>query len=439
VAARGVSIILSYFLAVGLLQVRVLDAADSTQSTPAGAQNDAADIEPGMKCLVTAALECEIKEVTEDKILIYITAIREAEQGVPMLSKVPYTSRLFQNVGVANVETRVVFSIPRDRIKQIVPIADNAPPKQEHVRQAVEHLKAAGLDEMARAVARQANQAACEQPLAELAEERNDFTALPQSTAGTRTEMQHRGTHQESPADRERPQVLVDLKVIEVSLTKLQECGSDFDVLSLSGLLPTKSSADQRGRDKIAFGILDRNSAKVLKAISRLQEAGLVKILAEPTLVTVSGRPATFRSGGEFPVLIPQSDGEVTVEFREYGTRVDLVPLDLGNGKLRLEIRPVISELDLSRSVTVGDTKVPGLRVRTVDAAFELMPGQTMAIAGLLQEVPMSADASKGDRKQETEKIGLIVLATPRLIEGAWLPPVSDARSSDAPVKPTLR
>jgi hypothetical protein len=89
--------------------------------------NKALEVSPGTKCVITAELECEIHAVNEDVVLVTVTAIREAEQGVPMLTKLPHTNRLFKNVGVGRTETRVVLSISKDRIKVITPIRDGAP------------------------------------------------------------------------------------------------------------------------------------------------------------------------------------------------------------------------------------------------------------------------------------------------------------------------
>jgi len=111
----------------------------------------------------------------------------------------------------------------------------------------------------------------------------------------------------------------------------------------------------------MAFGIITEPNS-FFGFIDALRQYNLVKVLAEPTLVTVSGRPASFNSGGEFPIPIPQGLGTTSIQFREFGTRVDFVPIVLGNGHVRLEVRPSVSELDYSRSVTLNGTTVPGIR-----------------------------------------------------------------------------
>ena len=364
---RHVSAAFFLAFAVSLLTVvNVLQAAGPVPDLPAALEaGEAADLAPGGKWMVSADLECEIIKVTEKAVLVSVTAMHgEAEQGIPMFSKVPYVARMFKNVGVVQVETKVVLSIPKDRIKQIVPIADDVSALHERPQKAVE-----------------------------------------------------------------QQQVLVEVKVLEISLSKMRELGLEFNWAGLGGLVGTTDLGS--GRDRAASVILDRNDA-ALQFLSQLQKEGLAKILAEPTLVTMSGRLASFRSGGEFPVPVLQDDGQETAEYREFGTRVDLVPVCLDNGKLRLEIRPVISELDPSRSVTVGNTKVPGLRVRSIDATAELMPGQTLAVTGLAQTVPAKVGVNG---KQEAEEVGWIVLATPTLIDG--IPSKTSPASADRQIYPS--
>jgi hypothetical protein len=115
---------LSALAVVGCLLVHCLFASDATGDTKTGQVDPPADLVPGTKCVITARLECEIHEVDKDAVLVAVTAIREAEQGVPMLSKVPNSHRLFKNVGVARTETKVVLRIPKDQVKAVTPIRD---------------------------------------------------------------------------------------------------------------------------------------------------------------------------------------------------------------------------------------------------------------------------------------------------------------------------
>lgn len=190
-------------------------------------------------------------------------------------------------------------------------------------------------------------------------------------------------------------QVMLHVKVMEVSRTKLRDLGFDFAdiwdgdsfvVSSVSGLLSsaTPTSIVTSGEETFAFGIVD-GSNSFFGVLSALQRNNVAKLIAEPTLVTVSGRPAYFQSGGEIPVLIPQGLGNVSVEFRPFGTQIDFVPIVRGEGRVRLEVRPRVSEIDRSLSVVLDGSVIPGFRTRQVDTGVELKVGQTLAIAGLLQ------------------------------------------------------
>ena len=244
-------------------------------------------------------------------------------------------------------------------------------------------------------------------------------------------------------------QIALHVKVMEVSRTKLRTLGmdwsysngSDFIVSGVSGLI--SAAAAQAGTatangDTIRFGFVNGNST-FFGFLNALRRYELMKVLAEPTLTTVSGRPAFFNAGGEFPILIPQSLGTVSIQYQKYGTQVDFVPIVLGNGNIRLEVKPRVSEIDSTRSVTINGTTVPGLRVREVDTAVEMKAGQTLALAGLVQNrvesiqagIPWLSDVpylgvpfrKTADTMNEVE---LLVLVTPQYVNAvdcSELPP----------------
>jgi Flp pilus assembly secretin CpaC len=166
--------------------------------------------------------------------------------------------------------------------------------------------------------------------------------------------------------------VHLHVKIMEVQVTKMRKLGLDFEFESFT------------------------DSAAIKEFLAALQESKLVKVLAEPTLITVSGRPASFSSGGEFPVIVPQEQGGVAIEYRQFGTRLDCVAEILDSGRLRVELRPSVSEIDPSRSVTIQDRSVPGLRTHWVDTALEMEPGQTVFLSGLTQSLPeIAADETE--------------------------------------------
>ena len=235
-------------------------------------------------------------------------------------------------------------------------------------------------------------------------------------------------------------QIMLHCKVMEVSRTKLRAMGfdwangngNDFVTQDVSGLLGSftqaTASAVGSGGDTVAFGILNGSNA-FFGFVEGLREYNLVKVLAEPTVTTISGRPASFSVGGEFPIAVPQSLGVISVEYRQFGTRVDVVPIVLGNGKIRLEVRPEVSEIDPSRSVILQNITIPGLRTRWVDTAVELSSGQTLALAGLIQtqveaqnrgipwlsDLPWIGAAFRRVQEQNNE-IELLIMVTPEFV-----------------------
>jgi pilus assembly protein CpaC len=246
-------------------------------------------------------------------------------------------------------------------------------------------------------------------------------------------------------------QVLLQIKVIEVSRNKLRTMGFDWGNLArrgdlftqgVGGLLKTAAGAGTVpqgipagtglgaiGTQTMTFGVVSAGDS-FFGVLNLLQQRDVAKVLAEPNLTTVSGRPAFFNVGGEFPILVPQSLGTISVQYRKFGTQVDFVPIVLGNGAIRLEVRPRVSEIDESRSITINGTTVPGLKTREVDTGAEMQAGQTLAIAGLVQlrtedvntGIPWLSDlpfVGVPFRKmtEQINEVELLILVTPQLIE----------------------
>ncbi len=189
--------------------------------------------------------------------------------------------------------------------------------------------------------------------------------------------------------------VMLHTQIMEVSRTKLRQLGVDWAadfgndtvqqaVAGTLGVPDPMNGVRTVTNDQFRFGIVDSGNG-FFASIKALQERNLVKVMADPTVVAIDGRPASFNSGGEFPILVPAGQGLVGVEFREFGTRLDFAATVRGDGRKWSEIRPTNSEIDSSRTVTISGTSVPGLRSRFVETAVELRAGQTLALAGLLQ------------------------------------------------------
>lgn len=129
----------------------------------------------------------------------------------------------------------------------------------------------------------------------------------------------------------------------------------------------------------------DINLGAVIKA---LQQKNLLQILAEPNLIAVNGKEASFLAGGEFPFPVAQPSGQglstVTIQFREFGVRLKFTPVIQPNGNIHLHVVPEVSTLDFTNAVTVSGTTIPAISTRKADTEFELQDGQSFVIAGLI-------------------------------------------------------
>ncbi len=230
--------------------------------------------------------------------------------------------------------------------------------------------------------------------------------------------------------------IMLHTQVMEVSRTKLRQLGVDWaagfgDDFIEQSVADTIGAADAVtgirpiNGSQIRFGIIN-NGNSFFASIKALQDRNLVKLMADPTVVAIDGRPASFNSGGEFPILVPAGLGQVGVDFREFGTRLDFVAKVRGDGRIWLEVRPTISEIDTARSVSIAGTTIPGLRSRFVETAVELRAGQTLALAGLLQirteaqsagipglcDLPFLGAIFRSNREVQNE-IELLITVTP--------------------------
>ena len=120
-----------------------------------------------------------------------------------------------------------------------------------------------------------------------------------------------------------------------------------------------------------------------------LESRNILQILAEPTLTTMSGVPARFLSGGEFPFPVAQGGGAgtsvaISIQFRPYGVKVDFTPTVNGDGSIHLKVMPEVSTLDYTNAVTISGFTIPALSTRRTETEVELKDGESYAISGLL-------------------------------------------------------
>lgn len=126
-----------------------------------------------------------------------------------------------------------------------------------------------------------------------------------------------------------------------------------------------------------------------------LERRGELRTVANPTLIAISGEPASFRSGGELPVAVPQSSDTIAVQFRPYGASVDVTPTIQSNGVIRLNLNAELSSVDPSVGARVNGVSTPGLSVRRATTIAELQDGESLVIAGLYER--RHEDALTGD------------------------------------------
>ena len=226
-------------------------------------------------------------------------------------------------------------------------------------------------------------------------------------------------------------QVILEVRILEASRSALQDVGinlnvfnQSFNVLSGQGLLGVTSPATSI-TTKGGSG-----STTIDTQLQALEEKGIVRTLARPNLVAVSGEKASFLAGGEFPFPVPDGRDRITVQFRQYGVRLNFLPVVRDNGWIRMLVEPEVSQLDPNNSLTVDGLTVPALSVRRASTTLELKPGDTFSMAGLYQreyqnatqQTPWLADVpvlgalfrSARWKRAETE---LLILVTARLAD----------------------
>lgn len=254
-------------------------------------------------------------------------------------------------------------------------------------------------------------------------------------------------------------QVMLEVRFLEVSRTAGRELGVNWQasiggqqlintglgsaarnnntnqipipIVSTAGTLVGSSLTAPFGT--VLANILNRGGTSIDVLVTALEEKGVVRRLAEPNLIALSGDEARFLAGGEFPVPVASTTTAgiptVTIEFKQFGVRLKFRPTVLSRGVINLRIEPEVSELDFSNAVTIGGTTIPALVKRDALTTVELRDGQSFAIAGLLSStlsnnlaqipwlgsVPVLGALFRSAAYQQKET-DLVIIVTPRLI-----------------------
>jgi pilus assembly protein CpaC len=232
-------------------------------------------------------------------------------------------------------------------------------------------------------------------------------------------------------------QVMLEVRFAEINRQVAKDIGVNVDAV-LAGSDLGVALLTGVGVNPLAFGAAaisgQAGDFSIDGVFDALEEKGLVRVLAEPNLVVLSGDTADFLAGGEFPIPVAQGTTggslAITIEFKEFGVSLAFTPTVLGDDLINLVLRSEVSAIDPSTSVVTSSITVPGLSVRRTRTTIELRDGQSFAIAGLLQDdfrssvrqFPWLGDVpvlgtlfrSTGYQRRQTE---LVVIVTPRLVQ----------------------
>ncbi|MBH1986104.1 MAG: type II and III secretion system protein family protein [Burkholderiales bacterium] len=243
-------------------------------------------------------------------------------------------------------------------------------------------------------------------------------------------------------------QVQIDVKIVEVSRSKLMASGffmsslrdGRFKGISGPNNLSALETVDGANTVFSSTGFVPRADAfnlfswgkNTLTVFSALEANGFAYTLAEPSLTALSGQTASFLAGGELPIPFRSGSGgdsSVTVQFKEFGIRLGLAPTVLDQDRIALKISPEVSEIDPSLSVQAGGFDIPGLRVRRTETTVALGDGETFVISGLISrqstanidkfpvlgDIPVLGAFFRSNRIEREDK-ELLMIVTPRLV-----------------------
>jgi len=233
-------------------------------------------------------------------------------------------------------------------------------------------------------------------------------------------------------------QVMLEVRIAEMARSTTKRLGinfswvngNDFGVSLLGGLSSFDESITGFSSAVSALFRFSKGNSTWTGIIDALKEDGLVKVLAEPTLIALSGQTADFLAGGEFPIPVPQQNNSITIDYKKFGVGLNFTPTVLSEDVISMKVVPEVSELDFSTAVQFSGFVVPGITTRRASTTIELADGQSFAIAGLLRDsvkeqvskFPLLGDIpilgalfrSTSFLKNESE---LIIIVTPHLVK----------------------
>ena len=237
----------------------------------------------------------------------------------------------------------------------------------------------------------------------------------------------------------EDPQIVLRVRFMDVDRSSTLNLGINFasgafnttSAIGTAFPISTTGAAGFSLSDAVNI-LLFRKDINLTAAITALQSKNLLQMLAEPNVLAISGKQASFLAGGEFPYpqVQPTSGAAVvTIAFREYGIRLNFIPTITPRGTIRLQVAPEVSSLDYTNAISVAGVAVPGLATRRIQTEVELDSGQSFVIAGLLNnqvtesfskipgigDIPVLGNLFK-TRQTTKNNSELLILITPELV-----------------------
>jgi pilus assembly protein CpaC len=257
-------------------------------------------------------------------------------------------------------------------------------------------------------------------------------------------------------------EILLQVKFADVSRTWESQLG--INILSLPGaknigtistqqFSPPALTGTSIGGGQTQIGLSNllnffifRPDIDFAATIQALEDNNVLQILAEPNLMTESGKQASFLAGGQFPYPVVQSTGGtggfagITIQFKEFGVRLDFTPTLTPDGLIHLKVRPEVSALDFSNALTISGFLIPALTTDRAESEMVLRDGQSFAIAGLLDnrvtdefsKIPWIGDVPVlgklfQSRSLTKSKNELLIVVTPRIVHPSDIAPPTPA------------
>lgn len=186
-------------------------------------------------------------------------------------------------------------------------------------------------------------------------------------------------------------QVLLQVKVAEMQKTVLKELGIGlsgklFGSGGASGVLATTGTTGLTQSSALFGSLTVSGISSLVSTFSGLERQGLIRTLVEPNLTAVSGETANLLAGGEFPIPISEANGQVTMQFKQFGVLLNFTPVVMDPGRISLKLQTEVSAIDkITAPVKLDNFEIPGLTVRRASSTVEMASGGSIMIAGLLQ------------------------------------------------------